>query len=72
MPLLKDFPLAQDLNADIAGRYTDYSISGTAETWKIGLNDKINDTIRLRGMVEDYGGRPEIAISSPAQIEFIQ
>lgn len=28
-------------------------------------------TIRLRGMVEDYGGRPEIAISSPAQIEFI-
>jgi hypothetical protein len=29
-------------------------------------------TIRLRGMVEDYGGRPEIAISSPAQIEFVQ
>lgn len=29
-------------------------------------------TVRLRGMVEDYGGRPEIAISSPAQIEFIK
>jgi endonuclease YncB( thermonuclease family) len=28
-------------------------------------------TVRLRGMVEDYGGRPEIAISSPAQIEFV-
>ena len=28
VPLLKDVPLAQDLNADIAGRYTDYSISG--------------------------------------------
>ncbi len=49
VPLLKDFPLAQDLNADIAGRYTDYSISGVAESWKIGINDKINDTIRLRG-----------------------
>ncbi|HEX4271638.1 MAG TPA: TonB-dependent receptor [Rhizomicrobium sp.] len=48
VPILKDFPLAQDLNADISGRYTDYSISGTAETWKIGLNDRINDTIRLR------------------------
>ncbi len=48
VPILKDFPLAQDLNADIAGRYTDYSISGTAETWKIGLNDRINDTVRLR------------------------
>jgi endonuclease YncB( thermonuclease family) len=28
--------------------------------------------IRLRGMVEDYGGRPEIGISDPAQIEFLQ
>lgn len=49
VPLLKDVPLAQDLSADIAGRYTDYSISGTAETWKIGVNDRVNDTIRLRG-----------------------
>jgi hypothetical protein len=47
--LLKDFPLAEDLSADIAGRYTDYSISGTAETWKIGINDRINETVRLRG-----------------------
>ena len=49
VPILKDFPLAEDLNADIAGRYTDYSISGTAETWKIGVNDRINETVRLRG-----------------------
>ena len=49
VPLLKDVPLAQDLNVDIAGRYTDYSISGEAKTWKIGFNDKINDTFRLRG-----------------------
>ena len=49
VPLLKDVPLAQDMNADIAGRYTDYSISGVAESWKIGINDKINETIRVRG-----------------------
>ena len=49
VPVLKDVPLAQDLNTDIAGRYTDYSISGVAETWKIGVNDKVNDTVRLRG-----------------------
>jgi outer membrane receptor protein involved in Fe transport len=49
VPILKDLPLAQDLNADIAGRYTDYSISGVAETWKIGINDRINETIRVRG-----------------------
>jgi micrococcal nuclease len=28
-------------------------------------------TIRLRGMVQDYGGRPEIALSNPAEIEFL-
>ena len=49
VPLLKDLPLAQDLNADIAGRYTNYSISGEAETWKIGVNDKLDDTFRVRG-----------------------
>ncbi len=49
VPLLKDIPLAQDLNMDIAGRYTYYSISGEAKTWKIGINDRVNDTIRIRG-----------------------
>ena len=49
VPLLKDVPLAQDLSLDIAGRYTDYSISGPAQTWKIGINDRVNDTIRIRG-----------------------
>ncbi len=49
VPVLKDFPLAEDLNVDIAGRYTSYSISGEAQTWKIGVNDRINDTVRVRG-----------------------
>jgi iron complex outermembrane receptor protein len=51
VPLLKDFPLAQDMALDIAGRHTNYSISGDTQTWKIGLNDKINDTFRLRGTI---------------------
>jgi hypothetical protein len=29
-------------------------------------------TIRLRGMVEEFGGRPEIALSNPSEIELIQ
>jgi outer membrane receptor protein involved in Fe transport len=49
VPLLKDFPLAQEMAIDIAGRHTSYSISGDTQTWKIGLNNKINDSIRLRG-----------------------
>ncbi len=49
IPVLKDFPLAEDLNVDIAGRHTSYSISGDADSWKIGVNDRISETFRLRG-----------------------
>jgi len=28
--------------------------------------------VRLRGVVEDFDGRPEISLSNPAQIEFVQ
>ena len=49
VPILKDVPLIQSLNADIAGRYTDYSISGSAETWKVGLDWHVDDNVRFRG-----------------------
>ena len=48
IPLLKDLPLVQSLNANLAGRYTDYSTSGSVQTWKIGLDYHINDDVRLR------------------------
>ena len=49
VPILKDLPLVQSLNADLAGRYTNYSISGSVETWKIGLDWHVNDSVRFRG-----------------------
>jgi iron complex outermembrane receptor protein len=49
IPLLKDVPLIQQLNLDLAGRFTNYSTSGDAETWKIGLDYHVNDSIRFRG-----------------------
>ncbi len=36
------------------------------------LEDLPGHTIRLRGFVEDLNGRPVIAISNPAQIEFLK
>jgi len=48
IPLLKDLPLVQSLDANIAGRYTDYSTSGSVQTWKIGLDYHVNDDIRFR------------------------
>jgi outer membrane receptor protein involved in Fe transport len=49
VPILKDLPLVQSFNADLAGRYTDYSISGSVQTWKIGLDWHLNDDVRFRG-----------------------
>jgi outer membrane receptor protein involved in Fe transport len=49
VPLLKDVPLARRLALNLAGRYTDYSTSGAVETWKVGLDYAIVDSLRLRG-----------------------
>jgi outer membrane receptor protein involved in Fe transport len=48
VPLAKDESWAKNIDLDIAGRVTDYSTSGTVETWKAGLNYAVNDSIRLR------------------------
>jgi len=49
IPILKDFPLVQMLEASIAGRHTDYSTSGAVDTWKIGATWQVNEDLRLRG-----------------------
>ena len=49
VPLVKNVPMFQDVSMDIAGRYTNYSTSGEAYTWKIGGDWHINDTFRFRG-----------------------
>ncbi|HUO23465.1 MAG TPA: TonB-dependent receptor [Caulobacteraceae bacterium] len=48
IPLAKDLPFMQSFNINGAVRYTDYSISGSAVTWKIGGDWKVNDEWTLR------------------------
>jgi outer membrane receptor protein involved in Fe transport len=48
VPLLHDAVLARDLSLDLAGRHTDYSTSGSAQTWKIGANWHLDDQVHLR------------------------
>lgn len=48
VPLLSEQPFAESLDLNGAIRVTDYSTSGTVETWKVGLTYKLKD-IRLRG-----------------------
>jgi len=49
IPLLKDLPLVRSLDANLAGRYTNYSTSGSVQTWKIGLDYNVTDQFRFRG-----------------------
>jgi outer membrane receptor protein involved in Fe transport len=48
VPLLKDKALAKALNLSLAARYTDYSTSGSVETWKAGLDWQMTDSLRFR------------------------
>lgn len=49
IPLLRDVSFAKELSLNLAGRHTDYSTSGSVQTWKIGAVWEITDGIRLRG-----------------------
>lgn len=48
VPLLKDSVIARELSINGAVRFSDYSVSGHATTWKIGLDWHLTDDLRLR------------------------
>lgn len=48
VPLAKQASWAQSLDLDIAVRRTNYSTSGSANTWKLGVDWQVNDLIRFR------------------------
>jgi iron complex outermembrane receptor protein len=48
IPLIKDLPMMQMVTLDGAGRYTRYSTSGSAQTWKIGLDWQVVNDVRIR------------------------
>src|SRR6201996_9140212 len=49
VPVVKDVPLIQSFDVNMAGRYTNYSVSGSVQTWKIGFNWNVIDSFRFRG-----------------------
>lgn len=48
VPLAKDLPLLRNLDVNLAGRRTDYSYSGIAHTWKVGINYRPFEDLRFR------------------------
>ncbi len=49
-PLLKDLPLAREVDFNGALRYARYSVSGQAITWKLGLLWKVADDLTFRSV----------------------
>jgi iron complex outermembrane recepter protein len=48
VPLLKEVPGFQDLSTNFAGRWSKYSTFDAVESWKIGLNWQVIDSLRIR------------------------
>lgn len=48
IPLAKDMAFADAIDLHLAGRMTDYSTSGSVETWKVGLNYSPIEDVRFR------------------------
>lgn len=51
VPLLKNSRFGKSLDINAAGRYTNYSTSGSVETWKAGFSYQPVSDIRFRGTI---------------------
>ncbi|RXF05823.1 TonB-dependent receptor [Pseudoalteromonas sp. PS5] len=49
VPLIADVNYIQDLTFETAYRYMDYSVTGSDNAWKLGLNYSVNDELSFRG-----------------------
>jgi outer membrane receptor protein involved in Fe transport len=48
-PVVRDLPLAKEVNLDLGYRYSDYNISGGVSTYKIDADWKMVDWLTVRG-----------------------
>ncbi|MEJ1966071.1 MAG: TonB-dependent receptor [Gammaproteobacteria bacterium] len=67
IPLLKDKPFAEMWDLSAAYRYTDYKISGKANTWKFGTTWTPVSGVRFRGTVSRDIRAPNISDLFQAQ-----
>lgn len=63
MPLLKDVRFARELTLTLAGRRTDYNLSGSTYSWKVGSGWQVDDDLRLR-----YTRSRDIRAPSPVEL----
>ena len=67
IPLLKDKPFAESWDLSAAYRYTDYKLSGKANTWKFGTTWTPLSAVRFRGTISRDIRAPNISDLFQAQ-----
>ena len=60
-PLLSDMFLADSLTLEAGVRFSDYSTTGNATTWKAGLTWGVTEDIKVRGMYQSATRSPNIS-----------
>ena len=60
VPILVDLPFARELDIEGAYRNSDFSTSGSHDTWKIGASWTVTDGLRFRGSVQHAIRSPNI------------
>jgi iron complex outermembrane receptor protein len=70
IPVLSDLPFIKQLNLELGGRYSDYSTTGSSETYKIMADWRAFDWLRFRGGYNRAERAPNIAelFLNPEQI----
>jgi iron complex outermembrane receptor protein len=61
IPILSDFPFIKQLNLELGGRYSDYSTTGSSETYKVLADWRAFDWLRIRGGYNRAERAPNIA-----------
>jgi len=61
IPLLRDMPLAQSLDLNLAGRFSDYSTVNTTEAWAASLEYEPVDWLKLRAQYAQAVRAPNIS-----------
>src|SRR5690606_37861262 len=61
IPVLSGLPLVEDLSFTLGARRTENNLSGSADSWKINGDWRINQELRVRGGVQRAVRSPSVA-----------
>jgi iron complex outermembrane recepter protein len=60
LPLIEEHAFAQSLTVELGGRQSDYDTVGSVDTWKAGINWRLNDQLMFRFMEQEATRAPNV------------